>query len=339
MPVSFASAANSILSKPVRFFISPDAAGRRIVCGFSYIQRIRYSGAIDVWFPEVQKKNIASRVMAGDASVLDDFHIEWAAARQFELLQEAKNNDSKSVDITRYEKACKDINTRSRGGGYRVTIIIMGNYAAPSAHDELRIIDVRIQEEISRQVRMMFLEDESKKITGEHAKLIKTGNWQFADALPHVAMMTGVMNLFDRPQDNIADEEEPKKKKKKGGGSQRSLQQKHLANRFLEILNELPQKNIMHDVAIGLALPTAVMRNDQIEIHKHDQTITEFQKMLSSVFEKFDYISLSALHEREDATSEIKTAMPVMKGYGDRLNISSFKFHRELARQANMAMK
>src|SRR5580658_3125553 len=76
-------------SKPL--FTSPSPAGRRITAGFTYLQRIGKSASIDVWFPDAIKESIGQILAVGENPSPADFPAEWAAVRQFELLQEAGN--------------------------------------------------------------------------------------------------------------------------------------------------------------------------------------------------------------------------------------------------------
>ena len=337
MRAPFAAASKAaFLSKPRRFFISPAPAGRRIVCGFSFLQRIGKPAMTDVWFPSSLQKSVAERVLAGDESVLDDFRVEWAAVRQFELLQEADNLYIQDLEVTNFNKAYYYL-VKMRAGGYRVTVITLGNYVEPSAYDELRILDLRLQDEITRLIHMIYLEEQSVGVTSAHARELKAETWNHADALPHIAMMMGAMNLFVRPQEREAEDDDgaSSEKKKKGGGGgggvSHMFRQKKLTERFLQIVDLLPQQHLSHDVAVGLALPEIVSRRNWVYIPLPEQQYARFQQAMSSVFQKFDHISLSALHEREDATREIKSVMPTMRGYGDRLTPQAIQFQREMA--------
>src|SRR4051812_32367191 len=73
------------------FFVSPDAAGRKITAGFSWLQRIGRAASMDVWFPEMLREELEAIVAGGGKTGPENFPAEWAAVRQFELLQEAGN--------------------------------------------------------------------------------------------------------------------------------------------------------------------------------------------------------------------------------------------------------
>ena len=196
MPFMAASNA-AFLSKPRHFFASPEAAGRRIVCGFSYLQRIRKGATTNIWFPSTLHQAVAERLEAGDTSVLDEFHVEWAAIRQFELLQEADNFYIYDLEVTNFKRAYEDI-MKMRAGGYRVTVITLGNYVEPTDYDELQILDRRLQDEITRIIHMLFLEEQSAETSAKHADALKTRQWNYAEALPHVAMTLGASGLFNK---------------------------------------------------------------------------------------------------------------------------------------------
>src|ERR1700723_2575492 len=73
------------------FFVSPRPAGRRITAGFSWLQRIGKAASFDVWFPQALRHTLNRLVEEGHDIGSEHFPAEWAAVRQFELLQEAGN--------------------------------------------------------------------------------------------------------------------------------------------------------------------------------------------------------------------------------------------------------
>ena len=331
MSVLFGAASAVFKPQPVPIFVSPEAAGRRIVCGFSYVQRIGKGAHTEVWFPASLQEKVAARVLAGDASVLDEFHVEWAAVRQFELMQEADNYYIFDLKVEHFSRAYEDV-LKMRAKGYRITVITMGNYVEPTHYDELRILDVRLQDEITRLIHMLYLEEqsvaESKIRTGE----LCAGMWDFTQALPHVAMTLGAADLFAREfgrcedvNDSDDESNDLRGKKKKGDtGDQsgikaaRKLHQHKLSRQFFRILELLPQRHIAHDVAVGLALPEASKKKNWVYCAPGEYTYHAFQTALATVFRASDHISLSALHERANAKPEIMPVMHHMRGYGDR---------------------
>ncbi len=324
------SAASSAVSKsgPIPIFASPEAAGRRIVCGFSYIQRIGKGAATEVWFPSSLQEKVAARVLAGDASVLDEFHVEWAAVRQFELLQEADNYYIYDLKVEHFTRAFDDI-MKMRAKGYRITVITMGNYVEPSHYDELRILDAKLQDEITQLIHMLYLEEQSLAETKRHASKLCANTWDFANALPHVAMTLGAANLFTRDfglseeQEEDEDEEGSTKKKGESGDTRNAkkalkARQQRLSQHFFKILEMLPQRNIAHDIAVGLTLPESINRKSWVYCAPGEFQYNAFQTALANVFRAADHISLGALHERADASTEIMPVMHHMRGYGDR---------------------
>ncbi len=312
MPFTAASNA-AFLSKPRPFFASPEPAGRRIVCGFSYLQRIRKGATTNIWFPSTLHQAVAERIEAGDASVLDEFRMEWAAIRQFELLQEADNFYIYDLEVANFKRAFEDI-MKMRAGGYRVTVITLGHYIEPTDYDELRILDRRLQDEITRIIHMLFLEDQSAEESFHLAEALKTSQWHYAEALPHVAMTLGAAGLFNKT-------------------SSPAFRQQKLSQGFFRILELLPQRHIAHDVAVGLTLPDASKERNWVFLARKEHQYHAFQTALGTVFSQFDHISLGALHERANAGREAMPVMHHMRGYGDRLNSSYDKQNRAMARE------
>lgn len=299
MSAIFGAVSGSVLnSKPSAFFASPEPAGRKIVCGFSYIQRIGKGATTDVWFPKSLHEKVAARVMAGDESVLDEFHVEWAAVRQFELMQEADNFYIYDMKVEHFTRAYEDI-MKMRAKGYRITVITMGHYVAPTDYDELRILDARLQDEIMQIIRMLYLEEQSYLESRVYREALGKGEWDFAQALPHVAMTLGAAGLF---ADKTAEK----------------ARQQRLSQHFFRILELLPQKHVSHDVAVGLAIPEAKSKQDWIYCAPAEYQYTAFQRVLATVFRPFDHVSLGALHERAGAGAEVMPVMHHMRGYGDR---------------------
>jgi hypothetical protein len=330
-------------SRPARFFATGEPAGRKIVCGFSYLQRIRKPAAIDLWFPDSIKQAVAERVLAGDTSVLDEFKVEWAAVRQFELLQEADNLSIWDMRVENPNKTFYYL-IKMRGGGYRVTVITLGRYAEVGETDELQILDVRLQDEITRLIHMLYLEEQSAEMTGSCAEALRKGTWDYTHELPHVAVTLGSMRMFSRQR--VFNEEgedcgENKESgKKKGGGDAwgakgfaRKVSQEKLSQHFFHILGLLPQRHVVHDVAVGLTLPEASKQKNWVYIAEEGCTYHEFQQAMANAFRAFDHISLDALSERPGKTRDEMPLMHHMSGYGDRLNADSENYYRGMASQ------
>jgi len=177
-------------------FGSPAAAGRRITAGFSYIQRIGKSASVDVWFPDCLHQSISELLAEGKIPGPKNFPAEWAAVRQFELLQEAGNYKIYDLDPTQLLRTLRDITRNMKGGGYRVTVATIGSYAEGVAGDELAILDRNLQERISNFVNMLYLEEQSERINAAHDQCLRDEKWDFQTALPHVGCTLGARDLF-----------------------------------------------------------------------------------------------------------------------------------------------
>ena len=283
----------TLLSKPQHFFASPDAAGRKIVCGFTYMKRIGKASSTDLWFPDAIRESVAARILAGDASVLDEFRVEWAAVRQFELLQESGNLAIEDLKVDDFKRAFQNL-MKMRAGGYRVTVITLGRYVEPSAYDELRILDRRLQDEITRLIHMLYLDEQSAAMTCDRRQQLRAEQWRCTDALPHVAMALGEHALF-------------------GKSDQQS--KRTMTEGFFRLLELLPQRHIVHDVAVGLSLPEAIAQKNWVYIAAGENQFMQFHTAMSTVFRGFDHVSLSGMPEQG-----VKATMQHMRGYGDRLS-------------------
>ncbi len=181
------------VNKP--FFVSPPAAGRRITAGFSYIQRITKAGAVDVWFPDELRENLDARLAAGHALTPKDFPAEWAAVRQFELLQEAGNYKIYDLDGLFLTRTLMDLSKSMRGGGYRVTVATVGSYDNDE-RDDLEILDKRLQDRIANLTHMMYLDEPSEAINAATETTLAAERWDYRTALPHIGVMLGAEDLF-----------------------------------------------------------------------------------------------------------------------------------------------
>jgi len=386
-------------NKPL--FVSPPAAGRKITAGFSFLQRIGKSASIDVWFPEQLQEELNRLVDAGTLLGPDHFPAEWAAVRQFELLQDAGNYKIYDMHADYITRSLKELTRSMRGGGYRVTVATIGSYTDEKAKDDLEILDRRLQKRISHLIHMLYLEEQSESINKAMDAALAAESWDYQDALPHVGVTLGARDLF-RPIDatvrqtkqNIiippaphivptsrlegwvhdlgivdADYAQPfmhVARKPEAGeyriqngvyhfakadagrdvtltymhnasgqGQPRKLSQserKHqLAKQFFDILDLLPQKNIVHDTAVGLQLPESINENEWIYVTQSDETFACFNRLLTDLFSPFDDMSMSALDGREDAKSEVKSMAQHLRGHGDRLTPDADQFYRNLA--------
>ncbi|NTU76888.1 MAG: hypothetical protein HGA90_03615 [Alphaproteobacteria bacterium] len=285
-------------------------AGLRIVCGFSFLQHIGKAAMTEMWFPADLRRDIVARLAAGEAGALDDLRVDWAAVRQFELMQETDNRKVKKLDVTNFKRATEYL-MKMRAGGYRLTVVTLGRNVDPPDQDDLKILDQKLQEEITDIVHMLFLEDQSATLTKEQIVALKKGAWNYAEALPHVAMTLGAARLFAKRQKPDRTE---------------------TMMNFFHLLELLPRRHIVHDVALGLALPEATAQKKRVMIQDAEFQYHAFQTALSTIFGMFDCVSLSALQERTATSSEIMPVMHHMRGHGDRLRPKSDELLRALAR-------
>ncbi|MGE0108776.1 MAG: hypothetical protein AB7S81_03285 [Bdellovibrionales bacterium] len=244
-----------------RFFAAPHK-GRQILAGFSYLQRMRKSANTRVWVPQT----------------INNQAVEWAAIREFDLLQEGDNlviDDLNIFDMPRTLRALRSM----QGGGYRVVMMTLGRYSDATAHDDLEILDKKLQDEITKMIHFLYL-DELSKATSlfKHAGLEKP-EWSCAEALPHVAQSLAEKKLF-YPHKLAAEEE-----------------------LFLDLLEHLPSSHIVHDAAIGLTLPEAEKNKNWTYIAKGECQAMAFFNALGNVLDETitHHMRSSATHIRPEA--------------------------------------
>jgi hypothetical protein len=257
------------------------------------------------------RQALEARRAAGQKIGEEQFPAEWAAVRQFELLQEAGNYKIYDMDVTNLQRSMLDLSRSMRAGGYRVTVATLGSYHEQPASDDLQVLDRRLQRRIALMIQMLYLEEQSEAANTENDAHLSEGKWDYRDALPHVGMVLGAGDLF-RPD-----------KAQKPAHKQ--------ARRFFDILNLLPQKHILHDTAIGLQLPEANSENEWIYIAPSDETLGAFNHLLSDLFDPFNGLSLSRLNGHDHAGSEIKASTLHMRSYGHPLSEGDMAFYRAAA--------
>ncbi len=186
----------TLLGMAPRLFESPPAAGRRITAGFSFIHRIGKTSGIDVWFPQALQRELDAVITGGKALGPEHFPAEWAAVRQFELLQESGNYKIYDMDVTKLTRTMTDLTRNMRAGGYRVTVATLGSYADPGQHDELEILDKRLQDRISKLIHMLYLDEQSEAINAACDQTLAEEKWDYRTALPHIGVTLGARDLF-----------------------------------------------------------------------------------------------------------------------------------------------
>ncbi|MDX2027636.1 MAG: hypothetical protein SFW62_03255 [Alphaproteobacteria bacterium] len=310
-----AAAQEFSINKPL--FISPPPAGRKITAGFTFLQRIGRAANIDVWFPEILKQELDALIKSGAKLGPENFPAEWAAVRQFELLQEAGNYKIYDLKVTDLNRTLLDLARNMRAGGYRVTVATLGSYVDGTDADELEILDRRLQDRIARMIHMLYLEEQSEEINAAMDKKLAAEQWDYQSVLPHVGMTLGAGDLFRAPVPNAKQIAAVHKQK--------------LAQHFFDILSLLPQRHVVHDTAIGLQLPESIAEQEQTYIAAGDETLLALNQVLNDLFRPHDKISLGKLHEREGAGAEIKSTVQHLRGYGDRLTPDADNFYRRMA--------
>lgn len=329
---------SQLFSNPRAFFDSPEPAGRKITAGFTYIQRISKPASYDVWFPDRVRRNIAAKIAQGIASSTQDFPAHWGAVRQFELLQEAGNHKIYDLDPAELRRAFRDLARGMRAGGYRVTVAMLGTYRETSSGDELEIIDSRLQKSLAQMIHMLYLDEVSADANAATAFDLAQGKWDYRDALPHVGMVLGAQDLFQRgAATEQPDQHSDEKKKGKGtqgsgGGGGIMPHRKHRnARSFFDVLGLLPQKHIVHDTVIGLQLPELTGENHWNYIAESDETLGAFIRSLNDLFDPFNHISLGRLNERDGAGTEVKSSTFHMRSYGHPVHDADLSFYRHAA--------
>jgi|GEM_PF-948430 len=156
--------------------------------------------------------------------------IAWAAIREFELVHEVDPDDAVELDTADANDGFESWLYR-RAGGYRLTMLSLGVYTGPDAPDDLYVLDHRLQDEIAHLIPYLYLSEPSQKASLRAATQLKNGTWRYEENLPHVALALEAKTLFATDRRRCAEQA------------------------FFEILNRLPHNHILHDVAVGLALP------------------------------------------------------------------------------------
>lgn len=247
------------------FFCAP-TMGRRILVGFSHLQRIAKGVMTDVWFPEKlfgQEKD----------------RIEWAAVRQFDILQEADNYYIYDMNTADLKYSLENI-TKMRAGGYRITVITLGDYRQRHAEDDLLILDTKLQEEITRMIHFLYLNELSEQANTKNARDLGANRWCLQNNLEHVALSLASKRLYKPEKETLAEKT------------------------FFELMEKLPSHHLIHESGVGLQLPEATKEKNQVYIAKGENQLWRFQQAITTVFENLD-------------TS--RALMTHMRGYGDQM--------------------
>jgi len=216
-------------------FFSAPAAGRRLLASFSYMQRIGKGARTRLCFPEQ----------------LDGQTVEWAAVRQFELLQEAGNLAIDDLEVSELKRSFQAW-SKMRAGGYSVTVLTLGRYVDTPETDDLYILDQKLQEEITRLIHFLYLSEVSEAQSAVQKSALNAGTWHCREAVPHLAQALSERHLF-KPHTQTRAEET-----------------------FFEILERLPASHVLHDIAVGLTLPEASKEKNWIYVAKEEHRAAAF---------------------------------------------------------------
>ncbi|MGB9154532.1 MAG: hypothetical protein WCD70_15760 [Alphaproteobacteria bacterium] len=248
-----------------QFFESPEPAGRKITAGFTYLQRISKTASFDVWFPDTLKRGLEARIAAKQAVGEAQFPAQWAAVRQFELLQESGNHKIYDLDSANLKRAALDLSRSMRAGGYRVTVATLGTYQETGTGDELEILDTRLQNRIAQMIHMLYLDTQSDDANAKIDEKLAAGAWDYRAQLPHIGCALGADDLLCPPKTRGRDHKQ--------------------ARAFFDTLGLLPQKHIAHDTVIGLQLPELKGVNQWNYIASPDETLAAFNRVLGDLFD------------------------------------------------------
>jgi len=268
-------------------------------------------GSHNVWFPK--------HILEKAAQNKDDkniFKAEWAAVRQFELLYESGNNCicDLAPDMMLLKRAMIEMTRFMRAGGYRIVVATLGTYDNEQSKDDLAILDTLLQEEISNLIHIMYLQEESDIQNKANQQRIQNNEWNWKTDLPHIASVLGseqVMNFHKMNEDKI--------------------KQNKLGRQFFNVIEKLPQNHIVHDTAIGLQLPELIGENQWIYLVSAEESFASFCTALNFIFDKFDHISMSHLHDLPNGKSEVCPTTLHMRSYGDRLNERNDNMQKAIA--------
>lgn len=247
------------------FFHTPSQKGRRITAVFTYMQRIGKKAGTQVSFPYATEESFPEA-------------IEWAAIRQFEILQEADNLAIDDLDMTDIKRTFSALG-RMRGGGYSVTIVTLGTYSHQKETDELALLDRRLQEEIAQMIHFLYLDELSDQATKILHKEMQAPVWNWTATLPHVAEALGVKHLFKPERETQAERV------------------------FFWLLEKLGPRHILHETAVGLALPESTKEKNWTYCAALENRFLAFQHTINTLFQN---------------TGEPLASMRHMRGYGDR---------------------
>jgi len=230
----------------------------------------------DVWFPQRTFDLTSDR-------------IAWAAVRQFDILQEADNYYIYDMNVADLKYSLENI-TKMRAGGYRITVITLGEYTAHNDPDDLFVLDMKLQEEITRMIHFLYLNELSDKANALNDADLRASRWCVENNLEHIALTHATKLLYKPEQETLAE------------------------RTFFRILEKLPSRHIIHESGVGLQLPEATKEKNQVYVAKGENQLWRFQQAITTVFENLD---------------KTRATMTHMRGYGDHMRQGFSEWQRQ----------
>lgn len=281
----------------LRRAFAPDRAGRRILCGFSFLQRIGKAATTSFWFPADSPSHALRDDPKPSRALLRALAPDWAAVLHYDIFRDANNLAIYDLEVDNLNRAYPYL-MKMRGGGYRLSVITLGVYTPGARHDAQKDLDVRLRESIAQLINMMYLQEPSRALTALETAAIAQDRWTLEGSLPHVALTLGAADLFRR---------------------QRTSLRTALESRFFDLLARLPRAQLTSDMNVGLMLPALSDQRQWTYIPRKDEQFFLFQRALTDVFQTADWMSLEGLQTGRAMAPDVMPVMHHMQGHGWRL--------------------
>lgn len=300
-----------------RHAFAPDNVGRRILCGFSFWQRIGKAATTSFWAPPesplAQIKNMGPLARELLATMAPD----WAAVRHYEILRDAGNLAIYDMEVDELNRSFTYL-MKMRGGGYRLSVITLGDYTRQAGQDAQKTLDTRLRETIAQMINMLYLNEPSRLFTARQTQAIEANRWTLDGALPHVALTLGAADLFRKKKEPL---------------------RRALENRFFDLLASLPRAHLSSDVAVGLTLPELNDQRHWTYIPRKEEQYFLFQKALTDVFESANWLSLDGLQTGLDKGRDEMAIVRHLQGHGFRLTPEAHRAQCNMAQFATASYK
>ncbi|MDX9690104.1 MAG: hypothetical protein EOM37_01740 [Proteobacteria bacterium] len=228
----------------------PAQSGHVIEIGYSYLQRIGKNPQSKIWVPDNKPPSFPLAV-------------EWAAVRQFEILQEADNLAIDDLDVMDLKRTFSALR-RMHAGGYSLTVITLGRYTDQREKDDLALLDLKLQKEIAQLIHFLYLRELSEKATRSLVETVRHFGWNLPQALPHIAKAILAKRMF-KPECETQTEK-----------------------LFFSLLDKIPQGHVTHETSVGLVLPEATKEENQPYIVAGENSFLTFHQTLASLFRPLD---------------------------------------------------